>query len=73
LDALLVAAEWKEFRNPDFDAMQVAARQALRQPLVFDGRSVFDLAVMALHGLAYFGIGRGVKVAEVPAGAIDPN
>ena len=58
-DALLAAAEWKEFRNPDFDAM----RAALRQPVVFDGRNIYDPAVMALHGLEYFGIGRGVKVA----------
>jgi UDPglucose 6-dehydrogenase len=53
-DALVVATEWKEFRNPDFDAVKAA----LKQPLVFDGRNIYDPALMSLLGIEYFGIGR---------------
>ncbi len=54
-DALVVVTEWKEFRNPDFDAVKAA----LKQPLVFDGRNIFDPALMRLSGIEYHGIGRG--------------
>lgn len=53
-DALLIATEWKEFRSPDFDAM----REVMRQPLIFDGRNVFDPALVAEMGFEYFGMGR---------------
>ncbi len=35
-DALVVVTEWKEFRNPDFDAIKAA----LKQPVIFDGRNL---------------------------------
>jgi UDPglucose 6-dehydrogenase len=54
-DALLVVTEWKEFRNPDFDGMKAA----LKQPLVFDGRNIYDPALMRSLGIEYTGIGRG--------------
>jgi UDPglucose 6-dehydrogenase len=63
-DALMVVTEWREFRSPDFDAL----RGALRQPVVFDGRNIFDPAHMADLGFEYHGIGRGNAVA-VPASA----
>ena len=53
-DALLLVTEWKEFRNPDFDAIKAA----LKQPVVFDGRNIYDPALMNLHGIEYSGIGR---------------
>jgi UDPglucose 6-dehydrogenase len=53
-DALVVVTEWKEFRSPDFDVL----REKLRQPLVFDGRNLFDPAQVRAAGLEYFGIGR---------------
>ncbi|MDE2368755.1 MAG: UDP-glucose/GDP-mannose dehydrogenase family protein [Burkholderiales bacterium] len=53
-DALVVVTEWKEFRNPDFDAIKAA----LKQPLIFDGRNIYDPALMKLHGIDYRGIGR---------------
>jgi len=56
-DALVVVTEWKEFRNPDFDAMKAA----LKQPLVFDGRNIYDPALMKLSGIEYHGIGRGAR------------
>jgi UDPglucose 6-dehydrogenase len=53
-DALVVITEWKEFRNPDFDAI----RSALRQPVIFDGRNLYDPALMRAYGIEYHGIGR---------------
>ncbi|MBU6256887.1 MAG: UDP-glucose/GDP-mannose dehydrogenase family protein [Burkholderiales bacterium] len=53
-DALVVVTEWKEFRNPDFDAIKAA----LKQPLIFDGRNIYEPALMQLHGIDYRGIGR---------------
>jgi UDPglucose 6-dehydrogenase len=54
-DALVVITEWKEFRNPDFDAIKAT----LKQPLVFDGRNLYDPALMRVLGIDYRGIGRG--------------
>jgi UDPglucose 6-dehydrogenase len=56
-DALVLVTEWKEFRNPDFDAIKAA----LKQPVVFDGRNIYDPALMNLHGIEYSGIGRAAK------------
>ncbi len=58
-DALVVVTEWKEFRNPDFDALKAA----LKQPLIFDGRNIFDPALMRLQGIEYSGIGRSAARA----------
>ncbi|MCW5633637.1 MAG: UDP-glucose/GDP-mannose dehydrogenase family protein [Rubrivivax sp.] len=63
-DALMVVTEWREFRSPDFDAL----RAALRQPVVFDGRNIFDPAQMAALGFEYHGIGRG-NAGAAQAGA----
>jgi UDPglucose 6-dehydrogenase len=53
-DALAIVTEWQEFRSPDFEEM----RKRLRQPLVFDGRNLFDPALVREAGLEYFPIGR---------------
>ena len=54
-DALLIVTEWKEFRTPDFDAI----KGALKQPVVFDGRNLYDPQLMKTLGIEYRGIGRG--------------
>ena len=54
VDALLLLTEWKCFQNPDFHSMG----RRMRRKVVFDGRNVFDPAVMQEHGFAYVGIGR---------------
>ncbi|MFP5397281.1 MAG: UDP-glucose dehydrogenase family protein [Gammaproteobacteria bacterium] len=56
-DALVIITEWKEFRSPDFDAM----RGALKQPVVFDGRNLFDPALVAGFGIEYHAIGRAAR------------
>jgi UDPglucose 6-dehydrogenase len=59
-DALAIVTEWKEFRTPDFDAI----RQTLKQPLVFDGRNLYEPELMRSFGIEYHCIGRR---AVVPA------
>jgi UDPglucose 6-dehydrogenase len=54
-DALLIATEWKEFRSPDYDRL----RTLLLQPLIFDGRNLYDPTLMQRLGFQYFAIGRG--------------
>ena len=53
-DALAIVTEWKAFRVPDFAQMA----RLLRDRMVFDGRNLYDPAVLARHGLGYQSIGR---------------
>jgi UDPglucose 6-dehydrogenase len=53
-DALLIVTEWKEFRTPDFDTIKAL----LKQPVIFDGRNLYDPKLMKALGLEYSGIGR---------------
>jgi len=54
-DALIVATEWQVFRSAELASI----RRALKQPVVFDGRNIYDPAEAAAAGLTYYGIGRG--------------
>ncbi len=54
-DALAIVTEWQEFRSPDFDRL----RQLLKEPLIFDGRNLYDPAVLSRFGFKYYGVGRG--------------
>jgi UDPglucose 6-dehydrogenase len=53
-DGLIIVTEWKEFRSPDFGAI----KHRLRQPLIFDGRNLYDPAAVKEAGLEYYSIGR---------------
>ena len=53
-DALVIVTEWQAFKAPDFDFI----RQQLRQPLIFDGRNLFEPRRMAKKGIVYRSIGR---------------
>jgi len=53
-DALVIVTEWKEFRAPDFDAVKAA----LKHPVVFDGRNMYEPAKVKAHDIEYFAIGR---------------
>jgi UDPglucose 6-dehydrogenase len=55
-NALVVATEWNEFRRPDFDRVKAL----LKEPVIFDGRNIYDPAIMAARGFTYYGIGRGI-------------
>jgi UDPglucose 6-dehydrogenase len=61
-DALLIATEWDEFRNPDFDELKTK----LREPVIFDGRNIYDIAVLAKHGYHYSSVGRPAVSNMVP-------
>ncbi|NDV13466.1 UDP-glucose dehydrogenase family protein [Crenobacter caeni] len=53
-DALLIVTEWKAFRAPDFERI----RTSLKQPLIFDGRNLYDPAWLRGEGFEYLAIGR---------------
>jgi len=54
-DALAIVTEWQEFRSPDFDAIM----RALRTPVIFDGRNLYEPRHMEQLGFTYYAIGRG--------------
>jgi UDPglucose 6-dehydrogenase len=54
-DALAIVTEWREFRSPDFDHIKAA----LRSPVIFDGRNLYDPEQMQKAGFDYYAIGRG--------------
>lgn len=58
-DALVVCTEWREFRSPDFDEI----RRRLKQPVIFDGRNIYDPQRLARAGIDYYCIGRQQAVA----------
>ena len=53
-DALAIVTEWAEFRAPDFPAL----RKALGTPAIFDGRNLYDPAMVRSLGFEYFPVGR---------------
>ena len=53
-DGLVIVTEWQEFRHPDFELM----RKLLRDPVVFDGRNVYEPKTMKAGGFTYYAIGR---------------
>ena len=53
-DALVIVTEWKAFRSPDFDLV----KQKLKNPIVFDGRNLYEPGAMQELGIEYLGIGR---------------
>jgi UDPglucose 6-dehydrogenase len=53
-DALAIVTEWKEFRSPDFDALKAH----LKQPVIFDGRNLYEPELVRAAGFEYFPIGR---------------
>ncbi len=63
VDALLLVTEWKVFRSPDFS--RIAA--AIAQPVLFDGRNIYDPDEVEAAGIAYYGIARGRSLSAVQA------
>lgn len=53
-NTLAIITEWKAFRNPDFGRV----KELLREPLIFDGRNLYDPVAVAAVGIEYHSIGR---------------
>ena len=53
-DALLIVTEWKAFRSPNFETM----KSRLKAPVIFDGRNLYDPALLREQGFEYYPIGR---------------
>ena len=68
-DALAIMTEWQEFRSPDFERIE----SALRTPVIFDGRNLYDPAIPESFGIEYYGIGRGRSVQSVEQGIRSPR
>ena len=54
-DALIIVTDWREFRSPDFDGI----KSILKQPVVIDGRNLYEPELMKSLGIEYAGVGRG--------------
>ena len=59
-DALAILTEWQEFRSPDFEHI----KQTLSEPVIFDGRNLYDPSILHAAGFAYYGIGRGRSIRD---------
>lgn len=57
-DALVICTEWQSFKAPDFDII----KNVLREPVIFDGRNLFDPERLRKRGFTYYGIGRGASL-----------
>lgn len=57
-DALAIVTEWREFRSPEFDEL----KKQLKQPVIFDGRNLYDPSLVRQFGFKYFAIGRGDQI-----------
>lgn len=53
-DALIIVTEWKEFANPDFSLVY----EKLKEPVIFDGRNMYDPKLLRELGFKYYGVGR---------------
>ncbi|MNI23099.1 UDP-glucose 6-dehydrogenase YwqF [compost metagenome] len=53
-DALVIITEWTNFRAPDFELIN----QLLREPLIFDGRNLFNPSRLSEKGFTYYSMGR---------------
>ena len=56
VDSLLICTEWSEFTSPNFDKM----KSLMKNPVIFDGRNIFDLEVMENSGFYYESVGRTI-------------
>ena len=59
-DALAIVTEWQEFRSPDLELI----KEKLSDPVIFDGRNLYEPEVLRALGLSYYAIGRGDHVTD---------
>ncbi|WP_279046411.1 UDP-glucose dehydrogenase family protein [Cedecea davisae] len=58
-DALVVCTEWQSFKAPDFELI----KKSLKQPVIFDGRNLYDPERLNKRGFVYYAIGRGASIS----------
>jgi UDPglucose 6-dehydrogenase len=68
-DALVVLTEWKNYKSPNLRVL----KEAMRTPLVLDGRNLYEPHAMAAAGLTYLGIGRNNLAMLAPAQRVQPQ
>jgi UDPglucose 6-dehydrogenase len=68
-DALLIITEWNEFKQLDWEKLH----RFMRQPIVVDGRNLYEQQEMAERGFIYWGVGRGVPPTLLEALPIRSN
>jgi UDPglucose 6-dehydrogenase len=56
-DALVIATEWKAYRSPNW----AGVKAAMKTPVVFDGRNLYEPEMLKGEGVEYYGIGRGIR------------
>lgn len=59
-DALIIVTEWSEFRTPDYGKI----KELLKEPVIFDGRNLYDLSKMEEVGFTYYSVGRKAVVKK---------
>ena len=56
--SIAIASEWKLFHHPDFERVC----GFLKEPVVFDGRNIYNPDMMKRLGVTYYGMGRGASI-----------
>ena len=59
-DALVIFTDWQEFRNPNLEVVA----EKLKQPVIFDGRNLYEPDVLKKAGFEYYSIGRAPVLQE---------
>ena len=67
-DAIVVCTEWNEFRHLDMERI----RRAMRSPVIYDGRNIYDPDTMARLGFRYYAVGRSHRHAGAKKVTITP-
>ncbi len=59
-DALIIVTEWNEFRNPDLEKI----KSLMKEPVIFDGRNLYDLDTMRENNFTYYSVGRTAVIKK---------
>jgi UDPglucose 6-dehydrogenase len=59
-DALAIMTEWMVFRSPDFELI----RKSLKEPVIFDGRNIYNPDMVEQMGISYYSIGRRPRLVR---------
>jgi UDPglucose 6-dehydrogenase len=68
-DALVVCTEWNEFKQVDFARL----KESMKQPIIVDGRNIYEPEIMQDLGFIYRGVGRGAEYNNNGNGTTNSN